>query len=90
MIHKGEKVVRIKDKTGMLQDWVIVDRIVNKYNPAIVTYEVELANNRGITTQIYVSKTYGTPFNTYYRESLSTGNGDNYGKAAFIGFSLSS
>jgi hypothetical protein len=90
MVHKGEKIVRIKDKSGMLQDWVIVDRIVNKYNPSIITYEVELARNRAITTQIYANKVYNNNNRSYYQNSVSTGDGCNYAKAAFIGFNLPS
>lgn len=91
MVHIGEKVVRIKDNSGALQDWVIVDKVINKYNPAIITYELELAKDRSIVTHIYRDRVYGSNKNKrYYDGSVSTGDGCNYAKAAFIGFHLGS
>ena len=83
------QIVRIKDQNDNLQSWIVVDRIVNKYNPAIVTYEVEMVGNRGVTTQIYIDRCYkGSNGRIYCRDNVSTGNGDNYAKASFISFTL--
>ena len=79
------QIIRIKDSQEQLHSWIIVDKIVNKYNPAIITYQVELAGNRGLTTQIYAVGCYrGSNDRLYYRKNVSTGNKDRYVKAPFV------
>jgi hypothetical protein len=92
MIRSSEKIVRIRDLEGNLQDWAIVDRIVNKYNPEIITYEVELGTDRSLFTQIYESKMYPDygASGFFYMGVLPTGSGDNYARATFMGFHLGS
>lgn len=79
------EIIRIKDLKEQLQSWVVVDKIVNKYNPSIITYQVELVGNRGVTTQVYANECYrGSNDRLYYRKKVSTGNKDRYVKAPFV------
>jgi hypothetical protein len=85
------QIIRIKDLKDQLQSWVVVDKIENKYNATILTYQVELVGNRSVTTQIYVDGCYtGNNGRTYYRNVVSTGNKDRYVKAEFIHIKLES
>ena len=84
-------IIRIKDNNGQLHSWVITDRIVNKYNPDIVTYEVELLRDRRITTQVFENDCYvGNNGRTYYRRAINVVDSGNFAKASFIYIRLAS